>query len=206
MIEKKILFILLLFSTGLFSQDIDVEKTSQKKKMNKLSLGLGINIPFKPHSVSYTVGIGVEEKYEFLLWEHWSLIQGLSYNFISGKKVTEFYEGQNVEVQYEMFNIIPLQIGVGFYFGENHQTFFILLKGGIAWYNGVNPAYPEISYNGNVVKEAVPKSKFNGSYGFFTPSIGWQFKRSQISLTYQGHVEQNASINIMNISYAFNLL
>lgn len=203
---KKILFILLLISTGLFSQDKEGDKTSNKEKMNKLSLGIGINIPFKPNSVSYGVGMGVEERYEFLLWQHWSLIQGLSYNFVSGKKVTEFYEGQNVEVHYESFHTIPLQIGVGFYFGENHQTFFILLKGGIAWYSGVSPAYPEISYNGNVVKEAVPKTKFSGSYGFFTPAIGWQFKRSQISVTYQGHVEQNASINIMNISYAFNLL
>lgn len=205
MIRKKVLFILLLFSSGLYAQDSAGDNV-QKDKANKLSLGLGINIPLSPNAVNYGVGMRVEERYEFLLWEHWSVIQSLSYNFVSGKEVSEFYEGQYVDTEYEAFMNVPLQIGVGFYFGENHRTFFILLKGGIAWYKGVNPAYPEISYNGNVVKEAVSRSEFNGSYGFFTPAIGWQFKRLQISVGYQGQVKQSSRINVLNASLAYNIL
>ena len=203
MIKKNlILAFILLFSINLFSQQSDPEKKSRKSRVN---LGLGLNIPMKPNSVNYGLGFSVSQRYEYLLWEHFSLIQGLSYNTISGKDVREYYGNDYIQTQYETFSTLPLQIGMGYYFGEGQKTFFILLKGGWAAYWGVHPAYPAIVVNGNVVEEAKAREEFNGVYGFFTPSIGWQLNHLQISATYQGHIEQDASLNVLNISLAYRI-
>ena len=102
--------------------------------------------------------------------------------------------------------MVPLVVGMGYYFGENQKTFFILLKGGVAAYWGESPAYPAIVVNGIEITAAIPSEKFNDVYWFFTPSIGWQFNRLQISATYQGHVEQDASLNILNLSMSYKIL
>lgn len=206
MVLKKIIIVfLVLLSSSLYSQDTE-EKKNIEERASKLTVGIGMNIPLKPNNVSYDLGMSIDERYEYLLWEHWSVMQSLSYNFISGQSVQEYYEGRYVQVDYENFSTVPLQIGVGFYFGEGHKTFFILLKGGASWYKGVNPAYPEIIVNGNVVKEAIPRTEFNGVFGFFTPAIGWQFKRAQISASYQGSVMHDTKINVLNISLGFRIL
>jgi hypothetical protein len=205
MTKNVILFFLLLFVLPVFSQESDTTEV-QKKRSSRLNVGLGLNIPFEPNSVNYDIGMGISERYEFLLWDHFSLVQSLSYNFVSGQKVQEYYEGRYVQTQYENYNTVPLQFGIGFYFGENQRKFFILLKGGWAYYWGVNPAYPEIVVNGNVVKPAIPRTEFDGTYGFFTPTIGWQFKWVQISATYQGTVNQDASINILNLTLSYTIL
>lgn len=205
MIKKKvILFLLVMIPFMMFSQEQESDN-STKDRASKISVGLGMNIPFKPNNVNYSIGMSVNQRYEYLVWEHWSVVQSLSYNFISGKDVSEYYNGIFVQTQYENFTTLPLQFGAGFYFGENHQSFFILLKGGIAWYWGVNPAYDEIDVNGNVVVEAVPRTTFSGTYSFFTPTIGWQFKKAQISATYQGHIEQDASLNVFNLSFNYRI-
>ena len=206
MIIKKVIIIFLVFlSSTLYSQDKE-GVTEKKERASKLSAGIGLNIPLNPNSVNYDMGMSVDQRYEYLLWEHWSVMQSLSYNFISGQTVQEYYEGRYVKTEYENFSTVPLQFGLGFYFGEGHKTFFILLKGGASWYKGVNPAYPEIIVNGNVVKEAIPRTEFNGVFGFFTPTIGWQFKRAQISASYQGSVDQDSQINVLNISLGFRIL
>jgi hypothetical protein len=206
MMRKKIILLFFMLIPFAMQSQQDTPAKKGNEKVSKLSLGLGMNIPFEPHSVNYGLGMSFNQQYEYLLWSHWSVVQTLNYNFISGKDVNEFYHGIYVDTQYGNFQTLPLQFGAGFYFGENHQTFFILLKGGIAWYWGVDPAYPEIVVNGNVVQEAVPRTTFKGSYNFFTPTIGWQFKRAQISASYQGSVENNSSINVLNLSFNYRIL
>lgn len=195
----------MLLTTSLYSQD-SVGENEKKERASKLSFGIGVNIPLSPNDVSYDLGMSIDQRYEYLLWEHWSVMQSLSYNFISGQSVQEYYEGRYVQTEYENFTTVPLQFGAGFYFGEGHKSFFILLKGGASWYKGVNPAYPEIVVNGNVVKEAIPRTEFNGVFGFFTPTIGWQFNRAQVSASYQGSVMHDTQINVLNISLGFRIL
>ena len=205
MIKKKIVIaLLLMLSFPIFSQEKATDNAVQDRT-SKICLELGMNIPFKPNSVNYGIGMSVTQQYEFLFWDNWSLVQSLGYNFISGKEVNEYYDGIFVDTQYENFQTVPLQFGVGFYFGEGHKTFFILLKGGIAWYRGVDPAYPAIVVNNNTIKEAVPRETYNGTYSFFTPTLGWQFERAQISASYQGHVEQDASLNVFNLSFGWRI-
>ena len=110
-----------------------------------------------------------------------------------------------VNTEYENLYTVPLQFGIGYYFGENQTLFFFLLKGGVAYYKGVSPAYPEIIVNGHVVKPAIAREEFDGVYNFITPTIGWQFERFQISASYQGHVEQDATVNILNFSVAYKV-
>jgi len=205
MIKKKLLIaIMLMISFPLLSQEKGSENATNDRT-SKISLELGMNIPFKPNSINYGVGMSVTQLYEFLFWDNWSLVESLGYNFISGKNVNEYYDGTLVNTEYENFQTVPLQFGVGFYFGEGHKTFFILLKGGVAWYRGVHPAYPEIVVNGNVIKEAEARTPYNGTYSFFTPTIGWQFDRAQVSASYQGHVEQDASLNVFNLSIGWRI-
>ncbi len=206
MIRKNLLIIILLFfSFSVFSQEKSDSADATKRRKHRITGGLGLNIPMSPHSETHDLGMSINERYEFLISEHFSLIQGLSYNFISGKKVMEFYQDRYVQTQYETFSTLPLQFGIGFYFGEGNSDFFILFKGGVAAYWGVHPAYPEIIVNGNLVKEAIPREEFNGVYSFFTPTIGWQFDRLQLSATYQGHVEKDANLNILNISVNYRI-
>ncbi len=203
MIKKNFLFSLffVLSLTG-FSQ----ESETTKQNNNRLNLGLGMNIPMKPNFENYGIGMSISQRYEYLLWSHFSLVEGLAYNFISGKNVTEYYGNNYIQIQYENFNVVPLVVGMGYYFEENQKSFFILLKGGVAAYWGSDPAYPAVVVNGNEVVAAIPRNEFNGVYWFFTPSIGWQFDRLQISATYQGHVEQDASLNILNLSVSYRIL
>ena len=182
------------------------ESETLSKSNHKLNFGLGLNIPMKPNAVNYGLGMSVSQRYEYLLWSHFSLVEGLAYNFISGNNVTEYNGVNYIQTQYENFTVVPLVVGMGYYFGENQKTFFILLKGGAAAYWGVNPAYDAVIVNGNEVKAAIPREEFNGVYWFFTPSIGWQFDRLQISATYQGHVEQDANLNILNLSLGYRIL
>jgi hypothetical protein len=206
MMRKNLLFVLLVvFALPLVSQETGDNLQDAKRRKHRITAGLGLNIPMKPHSVTHDLGMSINERYEFLITEHLSLIQGLSYNFISGKKVEEFYQDRFVQTEYETFSTLPLQFGAGFYFGEKNSTFFILFKGGVAAYWGVNPAYPEIKVNGNVVKEAIPREEFNGVYSFFTPTIGWHFDRFQLTATYQGHVEADANVNILNLSVNYRI-
>jgi len=185
-----------------FSQDTE---TKEKRRWSRINLGLGINIPLKPHATNYNPGMSINESYEFLFLEHFSLIQGLAFNFISGQTVEEFYENQIVNTEYENLYTVPLQFGIGYYFGENQKTFFVLIKGGVAYFKGVNPAYPEIIVNGNVVKPAIAREEYDGVYNFITPTVGWQFERFQIRASYQGHVEQDATVNILNFSVAYKV-
>jgi len=203
MIKKNFLFSLIIISslTG-FSQ----ESEASKKNNNRLNLGLGMNIPMKPNSENYGIGMSVSQRYEYLIGSHFSLVEALSYNFISGKKVSEYYGNEYIQTQYENFNVVPLVAGMGYYFAENQKSFFILLKGGVAAYWGVDPAYPAIVVNGNEVEAAIPRKEFNGVYWFFTPTIGWQFDHIQISASYEGHVEQDASLNILNLSVSYRIL
>lgn len=202
----KNLFLILLFLTGIsaYSQDSD-SKDVVIKRHHRVKIGVGINIPMSPNSVSHDIGMGVGEQYEFLLWDHFSLIQSLSYNFVSGKSVQEYYQNQDVITQYHAFHTVPFQLGVGWYFGESQSKFYILFKGGISYYWGANAAYPEIVVNGNVVKEAIPSEDFDGTFSFFTPSIGWQFKRASISLVYQGTVNKDTKLNVLSIDLGFRL-
>jgi hypothetical protein len=203
-LKSLVLLSLILFPASLFSQDTKADSDGNNR-MNTISLGVGMNIPFKPNSEDYGMGMSVGQRYEFLLWSHWSLVESCSYNFISGKDVNKYYYGEYVDVSYKNFSTVPLQFGVGYYFGADQTAFFVLLKGGIAWYWGENPAFPEINVNGNVVREAVPAESFSGTYSFFTPTVGWQFKKAAISASYQGHVEQDASLNILNVSFFYRI-
>lgn len=195
----------MIFSFSVYSQEKDNSSNEVKRRKHRITAGLGLNIPMSPHAETHDLGMSVNQRYEFLISEHFSLIQGLSYNFVTGKKVQEFYQDRYVQTEYENFTTVPLQFGVGFYFGEGNSDFFILLKGGVAAYWGVHPAYPEIVVNGNVVKEEIQREEYNGVYNFFTPTIGWQFKRLQLSATYQGHVETDAQLNILNISVNYRV-
>ena len=177
-----------------------------KRQRNRLNFGASMNIPINPTNDKYGLGYGLMQQYEYLLWSHLSIMESFGFNMINGKKVNEFYENQNVTVDYDYFRSVPLQIGAGFYFGEGQSTFFILFKGGISWFWSVSPAYPEIVVNGNVVKEAIPRKETNGSFGFFTPKIGWQFKHLQLTLAYQGSVKKDAQINVFNIGVAYNVI
>lgn len=201
MIRKSLLLFLFLFLTvSSFAQD-------SKPNRHRLNLGASMNIPSQPTNENYGVGFGLLQQYEFLLWSHWSVLQSLGFNNLSGKTVTEFYENKNIEVDYEHFRSVALQLGVGFYFGEGQRTFFILFKGGNAWFSAVTPAYPEVkSTAGDVVKEAIPREEENGNFWFFDPKIGWQLKRLQISVDYHGTVNNDTEINVWNIGVAYNLI
>ena len=196
-----LLILIFVFQFG-FAQE---EKKSLEDRVSKLSFGAGINVPFKPNSAQYNVGLSLNERYEFLFLEHFSIVQEISFNFISGQTVDEFYVDRVVSVEYENFYTVPFQFGLGYYFGMNQTGFFVLVKGGIAYYKGVDPAYPEIKVNGNVVRPAIPRTENDGWYHFISPTIGWQWKRWQASASYQGHVEGDAILNILNMSFAYRV-
>lgn len=202
MLRKYIPFFLFFgFAVSLIAQD------SSKPNRHRLNLGASLNIPSQPTSVNYGVGFGLLEQYEFLLGSHWSAVQSLGFNNLAGKTVTEFYENGNIEVEYEHFRTAALQLGMGFYFGEGQSTFFILFKGGNAWFWAVTPAYPEVrSAVGDLVKPAIPREEVNGTFWFFDPKIGWQFKRLQISADYHGTINHDTEINVWNIGVAYNLI
>lgn len=201
--KKLLTFLFIFLGIIAFAQDSDTTKV--KKRTSRVSLGIGLNIPMKPNSETHDLGMSVSEQYEFLLWEHFSLIQSLSYNFISGKKVQEYYENQAVNTQYEAFHTVPFQLGIGWYFGEGQSKFYVYFKGGIAYYWGVNPAYPEIIVNGNTVKEAIPREEFDGTFSFFTPAFGWNFDRVSIEAAYQGTVNVDTKLNVLNLTLKFRL-
>ena len=204
--KVKNLLIILSFLIG-FTAYSQEESTNfdTKKRQHRVKLGVGLNIPMEPNSSTHDLGMSVSEQYEFLLWEHFSLIQSLSYNFISGKKVEEFYQDRYVITQYEAFHTVPFQLGIGWYFGENQSKFYIFFKGGWAYYWGVNPAYPEIIVNGNLVEEAIPREEFDGNFSFFTPSIGWQFNRVSVAAVYQGTIDVDTQLNVLSLSLNFRL-
>jgi hypothetical protein len=134
-------------------------------------------------------------------------LESITFNNLFGKDVNEFYENKNITVKYEYFRTVGIQLGMGFYFGENQQTFFILLKGGIAWYWSVRPGYPEvISDVGNVIKPAIPREEVNGNFWFFDPKIGWQFNRTQVFFSYHGTVKQDSQINTFSLGAAYNVI
>lgn len=201
---KNLLIFLFIFLgiTG-FSQDTD--STKIKKRTSRISLGVGLNIPMQPNSATHDLGMSVSEQYEFLLWEHLSLMQSLSYNFISGKSVEEFYENQNIIVQYENFHTVPFQLGIGWYFGEDQSKFYIYFKGGIAYYWGVSPAKPEIVVNGNTVVPEIPREEFDGTFSFFTPAIGWKFKRASFEASYQGTINVDTKLNVLNLTLRYRI-
>lgn len=183
------------------------ENNSSKRQRSRLNFGASMNIPSNPTNANYGVGFGINQQYEFLLGSHWSAVQNLGFNNLNGKSVNEFYENQNITVEYEYFRTVAFQLGMGFYFGEGQSTFFILFKGGIAGFWTVTPAYPEIRNSfGNVVKEAIPREEENGSFWFFDPKIGWQLKRLQISIDYLGTINHDVEINVWNIGVAYNII
>jgi len=191
------LSLFLTISITIFSQD----------SPQRLFLGTSFNIPSSPTSLNYGVGFGLFEQYEYLLGEHWSLVQVLGFQNINGKEVEEFYENGNINVNYEYFRTVSLQLGAGFYFGEGQSTFFILFKGGYSKFWTVNPAYPEVrSSAGDLVKQEILREERNGSFWFFDPKIGWQFDRLQISADYHGTVNQVSQINVYSLSVAYNLI
>jgi hypothetical protein len=195
-------FLLVALSFSLTAQ----ENSNAKRQRSRLNFGLSLNIPSSPTNVNYGVGFGINQQYEFLLGSHWSAVQSLGFNNINGKTVNEFYENENINVEYEYFRTVALQLGMGFYFGEGQSTFFILFKGGVAQFWTVNPPYPEIVVNGNVVKQAIPREEVNGTFWFFDPKIGWQFNRLQISLDYHGTINQDIEINVWNLGVAYNII
>ena len=201
MIRKYLLSLLLLiFSASLFAQGSDISR-------HRLFLGLSMNIPSKPTNVNYGLGFGAFEQYEYLLWDHWSVIQSLGFSNLKGNNVTEFYENKNIQRDFEYFRNVALQIGTGFYFGEGQSTFFIHFKGGYSWFWAVTPGYPEVINNAGIkTKDAIPREEVNGNYWFFDPKIGWQFKRIQLSLDYHGTVKQDIEINVWSIGLAYNLI
>ena len=182
------------------------ENSSSKRQRSRLNFGLIMSIPSKPTNVNYGIGFGIIEQYEFLLGSHWSAVQSLGFNSLNGKTVSEFYEDDFYNIEYEYFRTVALQLGMGFYFGEGQSTFFILFKGGIAGFWSVTPAYPEIIVNGNVVKKAIPREEVSGSFWFFDPKIGWQFKRLQISLDYHGTINHDIAINVWTLGVAYNII
>jgi hypothetical protein len=183
------------------------ESNSGKRQRSRLNFGANINIPSKPTNTNYGVGFGLFEQYEYLLGSHWTAMQSFSFNNLNGKSVNEFYENQNITVDYEYIRILSIQMGMGFYFGENQRTFFILLKGGYANFWSVNPGYPEVkSSTGNVIKPEIQREETNGSFWFFDPKIGWQFKRWQVNFSYHGTVNQDSQINTYSIGFAFNVI
>lgn len=195
-----LLFLFLAGSHSIFSQD-------SRPNRHRLNFGASMNIPSAPTNTNYGVGFGIFEQYEFLLGSHWSAVQSLGFNNLSGKSVNEFYEDDFYLIEYEYFRTVTFQLGMGFYFGEGQSTFFILFKGGIAGFWSVTPAYPEItSTAGDIVKQAIPREEVNGSLWFFDPKIGWQFKRLQISLDYLGTVNHDVEINVFNIGVAYNII
>lgn len=180
------------------------EDSFEKRNKHRLIAGMGLNIPFEPTSANYELGFGLFEQYEFLLGDHFSLVQSLGFNYLAGKRVNEYYENQYVKVEYENFYTVPLQFGVGYYFGAEQKKFFILFEGGFAFYQLVRPAYPEVNVNGNVVKEAIPRTVETGTYHFFTPEIGWVFNRLQVNFSYQTHIENDANVGIARLGLAYN--
>ena len=205
-INLLILISVLFMSPILVMGQDDGGNSSPKRNRHRLLLGVGLNIPFRPTSHNYHPGFAINQQYEFLLGDHFTLAQGLGYNYLFGKSKTELYEGIYVDVEYEYFHNLPLQAGLGFYFGEKQRTFFIMFKGGVAWYKYVKPAYPEIVVNDIVVKEAKPREEISGYYWFFTPSIGWQFKRMRVSFSYKTHIEQDANVGLLGIGFSYNVL
>lgn len=194
---------LILISITLSAQ----ENSSSKRQRSRLNFGLSMNIPSKPTNVNYGVGFGITQQYEFLLGSHWSAIQGLSFNNLNGKDVNEFYENDFYNIEYEYFRTVALQLGMGFYFGEGQSTFFILFKGGIAEFWTVTPAYPEIRNSfGNIIKPAIAREERNGTFWFFDPKIGWQFKRLQVSLDYHGTINHDIEVNVWSIGVAYNII
>jgi hypothetical protein len=186
--------------------NLNAQEIEPIAKLNKHRLlgGIGLNIPFEPTSNSYDLGFGVFQQYEFLLGDHFSLIQSLGFNYLEGRSVYEFYQNDYIEVDYENFYAVPLQIGIGFYFGEFQQKFFIHFTGGISYYRQVNPAYPAIIVNESVVREAIPRTVEDGVFHFFTPEIGWTFRRIQLSFMYQTHIQQDANVGIARLGLAYN--
>jgi hypothetical protein len=195
--------ILIILSVSLTAQ----ENSKVKRQRSRLHFGANLNIPSKPTNANYGVGFGLFEQYEYLLGSHWTAMQSLSFNNLNGKSVDEFYENENITVDYEYFRTFAIQLGMGFYFGENQRTFFIMFKGGYAGFWSVEPGYPEIKSDaGNVVKEAIPREEKNGSFWFFDPKIGWQFKRWQVNFSYHGTVKQDSQINTFSIGFAYNVI
>ena len=182
------------------------ENSSTKRQRSRLNFGANLNIPSKPTNVNYGVGFGILEQYEFLLGSHWSAVQSLGFNNLNGKTVSEFYENDFYNIEYEYFRTVALQLGMGFYFGEGQSTFFILFKGGIAGFWSVTPAYPSIVVNDIEIKKAIAREEVNGNFWFFDPKIGWQFKRLQISLDYHGTINHDIEINVWNIGVAYNII
>ena len=194
--------LLILMSITLTAQ----ENSSTKRQRSRLNFGANLNIPSKPTNVNYGVGFGILEQYEFLLGSHWSAVQSLGFNNLNGKTVSEFYENDYYNIEYEYFRTVALQLGMGFYFGEGQSTFFILFKGGIAGFWSVTPAYPSIVVNDIEIKKAIAREEVNGNFWFFDPKIGWQFKRLQISLDYHGTINHDIEINVWNIGVAYNII
>jgi hypothetical protein len=195
--------ILIILSITLTAQ----EKSNVKRQRSRLAFGANMNIPAKPTSLNYNLGYGILEQYEYLLGSHWTALESLTFNNLFGKNVNEFYENKNIDVKYEYFRTAGIQLGVGFYFGENQRTFFVLIKGGIAWYWSVKPSYPDVySDAGNLIKPAIPREEVNGNFWFFDPKIGWQFNRAQIYFSYHGTVKQDSQINTFSLGAAYNVI
>ena len=130
---KKLLllsFLALFVNSLALAQDADSALSKLDQRKHKLMFGAGLNIPLEPNSRTHDLGMSVSQQYEYLLWSHFSLMQSLSFNFITGQKINENYHGQEIVTQYNNFYVVPLQVGIVWYFGENHKKFFIAFAGG----------------------------------------------------------------------------
>jgi hypothetical protein len=165
---KKTLFILLI-STLVYA--------SASAQSPRFSLGAELAIPTGDFGDAVGVGYGLSLRYEGPIADQLAITADLGYLFFTGKDIT-FADtgGVNITQEGETTYLVPIQLGLKYYFMDQQDGFYAQLLAGAHLYESQSIV---INSNGiDVNKES--KAAFS-----YAPAIGYHFGAADLGLRYQ---------------------
>lgn len=143
----------------------------------RFSIGAELALPTGDFADAVGIGYGASLRYEGLVADRLAITADLGYLFFSGKDVTVGIPGGvSITSEGQSTYLVPIQLGVKYYFVEQQTGFYAQLMAGSHLYELASYAI-----NGNAInREVESKAAFS-----IAPAIGYHLANVDIGLRYQ---------------------
>jgi len=174
--------LLLLFTNSVFAQE------------NRFSAGVELALPMGDFADAAGIGFGASLRYEIPLGEQLGVMATLGYLSFTEEEPTPGYSFQTA--------MIPIQIGLKYYFMESQDGFYAAVQTGVHLFS-TKVETPEVKDPfGNIIFPAVDDTETSTEFSI-APGIGYHLENVDVGLRYQLIFTEGESTSYLGLRLAY---